>query len=128
MSFKFAPVFCGVRQSIRVMEGSFCSPGRTFPVDGPCPRAVDGVAIHLQPLRFTAKDDALYAIEMGWPSNRESVIHSLGTAPGCSKVSSVALLGGDSNLSFEQQEDGLHIRLPDRSPGKYAYTFRIVFR
>jgi len=77
--------------------------------------------------RFTKKGDALYAIEMGWPSNREAVIRSLGTAPGQSKVRSVALLGADSSLSFEQREDGLHIRLPERGPGKYAYAFRIVF-
>jgi len=77
--------------------------------------------------RFTRKGDALYAIEMGWPSNREAVIHSLSTAPGQSKVRSVALLGGDSSLSFEQREDGLHIRLPEMSPGRYAYAFRIVF-
>jgi alpha-L-fucosidase len=77
--------------------------------------------------RFTKKGDALYAIEMGWPSKGEAVIHSLGTAPGQSKVRSVALLGAGSSLAFEQQEDGLHIRLPDRPPGKHAYAFRIMF-
>jgi alpha-L-fucosidase len=28
--------------------------------------------------RFTKKGEALYAIELEWPSNREAVIHSLG--------------------------------------------------
>ena len=28
--------------------------------------------------RFTKKGDVLYAIELGWPANREAVIHSLG--------------------------------------------------
>jgi alpha-L-fucosidase len=78
--------------------------------------------------RFTKKGEALYAIELGWPSNREAVIHSLGrTAFGDrTKITSVVLLGSDSRLAFEQREDGLHIQLPEQSPGKYAYSFRIL--
>ena len=77
--------------------------------------------------RFTKKGDALYAIELGWPAKREAVIHSLGAALGYSKISSVTLLGSDSKLAFEQQDDGLHIHLPEQNPGKYAYSFRIQF-
>ncbi len=76
--------------------------------------------------RFTRKGDVLYAIELGWPSNREAVVHSL--ARGTEdhpKIASVALLGSDSKLEFEQREDGLHIHLQGQNPGKYAYSFRI---
>ena len=77
--------------------------------------------------RFTKKGDVLYAIELGWPANREAVIHSLATTSGNPlKVKSIRLLGSDSDLSFEQREDGLHIQLPDHNPGKYAYAFRIL--
>ena len=78
--------------------------------------------------RFTKKGEALYAIELGWPANRESVIHSLGrTGTGdAAKIGSVILLGSESKLAFEQREDGLHIHLPEQSPGKYAYAFRIL--
>jgi alpha-L-fucosidase len=78
--------------------------------------------------RFTKNRDALYAIELGWPSNREAVIYSLGrTALGDgAKIGSVVLLGSDAKLAFEQRPDGLHIHLPEQSPGKYAYSFRIV--
>jgi alpha-L-fucosidase len=108
---------------------------RTWHVYGEGPTKVTEGSFHdtdtlpyiAEDFRFTQKGDALYAIEMGWPSNREAVIHSLGIAPGQSKVRSVALLGADSSLAFEQQEDGLHIRLPERPPGKYAFAFRIVF-
>jgi alpha-L-fucosidase len=80
-----------------------------------------------QDFRFTKKGDVLYAIELGWPSSREAVIHSLGSASGDHpKAGSVALLGSDAKLGFEQREDGLHIQLPEQSPGKYAYAFRIV--
>jgi alpha-L-fucosidase len=76
--------------------------------------------------RFTKKGDALYAIELGWPSNREAVIHSLGkTALADAKVASVELLGSSAKLTFDQRDDGLHIQLPENS-GKYAYTFRIA--
>ena len=79
--------------------------------------------------RFTKKGDALYAIELGWPSNREAVIHSFSkTALGETKIGSVDLLGSDARLSFEQRDDGLHIQLPEQNPGKYAYTFRIAMR
>ena len=76
--------------------------------------------------RFTKKGDVLYAIELGWPSNREAVIHSLGKASADHpNVESVALLGFDGPLAFEQRDDGLHIHLPEKNPGKYACSFRI---
>jgi alpha-L-fucosidase len=78
--------------------------------------------------RFTAKGAALYAIELGWPVKKEAVIHSLATGvAGEQKVESVELLGLDSQLSFKQQPDGLHIQVPERAPGKYAYVFRVRF-
>jgi len=78
--------------------------------------------------RFTKKGDVLYAIELGWPSSREAVIHSLGrTALGdATKIRSVDLLGSDAKLTFDQRDDGLYIQLPEHIPGKYAYSFRVV--
>jgi alpha-L-fucosidase len=77
--------------------------------------------------RFTKKGDALYAIELDWPAGREAVIHTLSTgAENPLKVKSVHLLGSDADLSFDQKEDGLHIHLPESSPGKYAFAFRIL--
>jgi alpha-L-fucosidase len=78
--------------------------------------------------RFTKKGDALYAIELGWPSNREAVIHSLGRAAlgDHAKIASVVLLGSDAKLEFEQRDDGLHIQLPGQKPGNYAYSFRVL--
>jgi alpha-L-fucosidase len=78
--------------------------------------------------RFTTKGGILYAIELAWPSNHEAVIHSAGNgAAGEQSVESVVLLGSDAKLSFQQQEDGLHIQVPENAPGKYAYVFRIRF-
>ena len=77
--------------------------------------------------RFTTKGNTLYAIELGKPSGRETVIRSLSSnAEGTPKVDSVTLLGVDGMLTFHQQPDGLHIELPTVIRDKYAYAFRIL--
>ena len=78
--------------------------------------------------RFTTKGDTLYAIELVWPPSGESIIHSLGSnALGAGRrIVSVALLGSDATLSFQQQPDGLHVRFPAHTTGKYAYAIRIL--
>jgi alpha-L-fucosidase len=87
----------------------------------------DTAAYTAKDFRFTAKGRVLYAIELGWPSEREAVIVSLASAVGTEKVKAVDLLGSDATLQVRQLPDGLHIQLPAQSPGKYAYAFRISF-
>jgi len=77
--------------------------------------------------RFTTKGDVLYAIGLEWPKNGEAVIHSLAETAGNEPVQSVALLGSDTKISFDQRPDGLHVRLPSQSQAKYAYAVRISF-
>lgn len=79
-----------------------------------------------QDFRFTSKNGILYAVEMGWPTDGEAVIHALGkSASTTAKVQSVTLLGSTGKLKFQQKSDGLHIELPSQKTGNYAYTFRI---
>ncbi|HKV39843.1 MAG TPA: alpha-L-fucosidase, partial [Blastocatellia bacterium] len=86
----------------------------------------DTAAYSAEDFRFTTKGGNLYAIELGWPSSGEAVIHSLGTnGMGGDRVVSVALLGSGDKLGFRQQPDALHIQVPRAAPGKYAYSFRI---
>jgi alpha-L-fucosidase len=73
--------------------------------------------------RFTTNQGNLYAIELGWPSTGQTVIHSLPT--GKQTVTQVDLLGSSDKLSFTQSPDGLHITLPTKAPNDLAYTFRI---
>ena len=77
--------------------------------------------------RFTAKGKVLYAIGLGWPAGGEAVIHSLASTVGSEHVQSIALVGGDAKLQFDQRGDGLHVRVPAQAPGKYAYALRITF-
>jgi alpha-L-fucosidase len=78
--------------------------------------------------RFTTKDGALYAVELGWPKNGEAIIHALASGVGIREVASVELLGSTEHLAFTQQPDGLHIHLPAEPVGQYAYAYRITWR
>ena len=77
--------------------------------------------------RFTTKGEALYVFGLGWPKNAQAVIHALAQETGSEHVQSVALLGSDAKLQFEQNGDGLHVRLPAQAPTKYAYALRVTF-
>jgi len=78
--------------------------------------------------RFTARNDALYACELGWPSGGEAVIHSFaGAQLDGRKATAVSLLGSTSPIPFDVQNDGMHLRLPAQPLGKYAHCFKIVF-
>jgi alpha-L-fucosidase len=80
-----------------------------------------------QDFRFTTKGDTLYAIEMGWPTTGEAVIKTLHPVTGSKPIRAVSLLGSSDAVSFEQKDDGLHIKLPAQAPGKYAYAYKIEF-
>lgn len=77
--------------------------------------------------RFTTKADVLYAIGLAWPARGEAVIHSLAQTLGSERVKSVALLGSNAKLQFEQRADGLHLQLPAQASAKYAYSLRVTF-
>jgi alpha-L-fucosidase len=78
--------------------------------------------------RFTTKDGALYAIELGWPKDGEAIIHTLSSGVGTREVASVELLGSTAPLTFQQRPDGLHIHVPAEPVGQYAYAYRITWR
>jgi len=77
--------------------------------------------------RFTTKGDVLYVIGLGWPANGEAVIRSLALETGTAPVETVALVGSDAKVQFEQRADGLHVQLPAQRPAKYAYALRVTF-
>ena len=80
-----------------------------------------------QDFRFTTKNDVLYACELAWPSGGEAVIHSFTAAQLAGhKTASVSLLGSTSPISFDVQNDGMHLRLPPQPLGKYAHCFRFA--
>ena len=108
-------------------------PWRTY---GEGPTKVAGGSFHdtdtanytAEDFRFTTKGDTLYVIGLAWPANGQAVVRSLAATLGSEQVASLALLGGDPSLRFEQKADGLHVYLPNSSTGKYAYALRVKFQ
>jgi alpha-L-fucosidase len=102
-------------------------PWRQF---GEGPTEVEGGSFHdtktkpytAEDFRFTVHDGHLYAIELDWPADGKAVIHALKPADG---VRAVRLLANGKAVPFEQREDGLHLSLPARPVGEYAYVLRI---
>jgi alpha-L-fucosidase len=77
-----------------------------------------------QDIRFTAKDDTIYAICMGWPG-KETTIHSLHTLYP-SEIQSVRMLGVDQPLAWSLGDDGLVVETPSERPCDHAYVFEIA--
>ncbi len=78
-----------------------------------------------QDVRFTAKDDALYAICLGWPGDAV-VIQAPARELYRSEIGSVKMLGVDEELPWTMTPDGLIIGTPSRKPCEHAFTFRIA--
>jgi len=74
-------------------------------------------------MRFTAKNDTLYATLLEWPKDGSIVIRSLNSWKP-KNIKSVRLLG-DQRLAHELIEEGLKIDLPNEPIGKYAYVLEI---
>jgi alpha-L-fucosidase len=79
-------------------------------------------------IRFTQKNDSIYAIVMEWPENGRVTIKSFkrGATAINKEVSNVALLGSLQQLSFNRDENGLHITLPEtRNKISYGLALKI---
>jgi len=76
-----------------------------------------------QDIRFTKKDEALYAISLDW-SNEGITVHSIDESL---KVTNVSMLGSDEKLSWAQTEEGLNVVFPKEKPSEYAHVLKITF-
>jgi len=76
-------------------------------------------------VRYTAKDNAVYAISFKWPG-RELVL----AAPKPSREGTVTLLGYSKPLSWRSVNGRLHLEVPpvsaDEAPSRHAYVFKLV--
>ena len=76
-------------------------------------------------IRFTAKDDVLYAICLGWPGDA-IVIETVPQKLYPSEIASVKMLGVDEELPWTVTPDGLVIKAPSQKPCEHAFAFKIV--
>ncbi|GAA3612803.1 alpha-L-fucosidase [Flavivirga amylovorans] len=81
-------------------------------------------------IRFTTKEDTLYAFVLDWPGAGNVVelpdVTLMNTR--IDAVDSVVMLGYDGKVVWEQHPDGLRITMPDKKPCDNAYTFKIEFK
>ena len=73
-------------------------------------------------IRFTRKDDAIYAITLGVPQE-EVRIEALGTNAG--EIARVELLGCDQKLNWTQRADALFIEMPAQAV-QHSAAFKII--
>jgi len=81
-------------------------------------------------IRFTKKDNSLYAIVLGVPGNKEIIIGSLGKSNRISTrgIKRITLLGSDEKISWDRNKSGLTIQTPAHIPSDYALAFKIELK
>ena len=73
-------------------------------------------------IRYTAKDDVVYATVLGWPGKTVTL-----KTPRSSGATTVELLGSNEKVRFQRPGGGLRITMPDSATGgAYAYTFKLT--
>ena len=80
-----------------------------------------------QDIRFTVKDDALYATCLGWPGEQVT-IKSAAALLYEAEIGSVTMLGGEGHLEWRLTPEGLTIKTPTERPCEHAYVFKIMRR
>ena len=84
-------------------------------------------------IRFTVKDNVLYAIVLAWPE-KELVIKSLVQETGNQgyylypdEIESISMLGDGTDLQWELiKGEGLKVTFPNTKPCEHAFTIKIV--
>lgn len=89
-----------------------------------------GKSYTAQDIRFTTKDNNLYAICLDWPEDGHCIIKCLNDQEKISVkgIKAVLMLGVKGNLDWKQDQDGLYITLPEIKPCHHAYVFKIVLK
>ena len=79
-----------------------------------------------QDIRFTVKDDTLYATALAWPGEILSIKSLSTTDTHALAITEVKLLGHGEALPFTQTADGLQVTLPPEPIGRHAFAFKIT--
>jgi alpha-L-fucosidase len=85
-----------------------------------------------QDIRYTRKEDTVYAIEMGWPGPHQKILleswHRDLHWGANIKIRSISALGSDEQIRWAWPAKGLIITTPSNAPNNVAVVFRIVTR
>ena len=77
-----------------------------------------------QDIRFATKNDSLYATAMGWPEDGKLIIKSLAENSQYfpHEIQKIEWLPTKQSLTFERNESGLVVTLPDRTSDELTYA------
>lgn len=89
-----------------------------------------GLAYSAEDIRFTTRENYLYAIALDWPAEGEIHVKSLGNDVEISTrgIKSVSLVGSDAKLGWTRDGEGLHVMLPHEKPCNHAYVLKIELK
>ena len=80
----------------------------------------------LEDIRFTTKEDTLFAILLGWPYEN-AVIKSLGSEKQPQlRIKNITMLGSDERIIWKQSDKQLELSVPAEKPGNYVYVYKLV--
>ena len=77
-------------------------------------------------VRFTVKNNALYAVLLGWPGGGKRITIKSLSRLYKSEVNSVTMLGIDKELEWSLTKEGLKVRIPNEKPCEHAYVIKIL--
>lgn len=81
-------------------------------------------ALTARDIRYTTKENALYAIFFGWPQDAQLLLKAPG--PFAGSIRSVRLLGAAAQPEYQPVSNGLLVRLPAEKPCDYANVLKIL--
>ena len=79
-----------------------------------------------QDIRFTTKGNVLYALVLADPGNAVQIATLTPDGFPAEKIMTVTLLGINTQLNWEQNENGLIVHLPENKPGNHAWVLKLV--
>jgi alpha-L-fucosidase len=78
-------------------------------------------------IRFTTKDNAIYAFLLAWPGEHVTIKSLTAKNLSAKKIEQITLIGADGNLTWDQDEVGLHVALPAKV-GEQAWVLKFETR
>lgn len=79
-------------------------------------------------IRFTTKDNKLYAIVLDWPKDGVVIIESLAKGATYAKdinITSAKVLGSTEEIKWSQDNNGLKVTMPKEKPSDFAYVIEL---
>lgn len=100
--------------------------------EGPTPSASGSFSDQKEPftakdIRFTKKDDILYAIVLGAPESN-TIINALGMSKNNGTISSIEMIGSGDKVFWEQRRENLVIGSSKSYPSSHAVVYKIKFK